>query len=272
MLKATDFFSLDDFAHKAIFSDTEFVWEALSKIKSYLTERLVPNMIHLRREGNIFIGNRVLYNDKLFHSGFDIFAGDVTKGKLKVVKDGVELKGASVIYEGAMIFDDEVYIGKGSVIEPGALIYGPTIIGNHTEIRQGAYIRGNCIIGDGCVVGHTTEMKNSIMLNHAKAGHFAYIGDSILGNNINLGAGVKLANLKFSGSEIILKIDNQSYLTGIRKFGAILGDNVQIGCNAVTNPGSLIGADSYALPLISVQSGYYPRYSIIGKDANKELR
>ncbi|RMD54793.1 MAG: glucose-1-phosphate thymidylyltransferase, partial [Nitrospirae bacterium] len=173
------------------------------------------------------------------------------------------LKGASIIYEGAILLDNNIYIGEGSVIEPGALIKGPVIIGNNTEVRQGAYIRGYSIVGDGCVVGHTTEMKNAIMLNGAKAGHFAYIGDSLLGNNVNLGAGTKLANFRFDGKDVILKIDGESYNTGLRKFGAILGDGVQIGCNTVTNPGAIIGKNSKVFPNTTVQPGFYPDSSKI---------
>jgi NDP-sugar pyrophosphorylase family protein len=174
------------------------------------------------------------------------------------LRNGEELKGAAVLYAGAILFDEQIYIGEGSVIEPGALIKGPTIIGKNTEIRQGAYIRGDCIISDRCVVGHTTEMKSSIMLNEAKAGHFAYIGDSILGNNVNLGAGTKLANLKMINTQITLKIKGKTYNTGIRKFGAIMGDKVETGCNSVTNPGTLLSKRCMVYPCTSVKSGYYP--------------
>ena len=117
------------------------------------------------------------------------------------------------------------------------------MIGSDTEIRQGAYIRGDCLVGKGCVVGHTTEIKGSIMMDGAKAGHFAYIGDSILGNDVNLGAGTKLANLKMMAGSIVVTADKKRYDTGRRKLGAILGDRTETGCNSVTSPGTLMGPD-----------------------------
>ena len=151
------------------------------------------------------------------------------------------------------------------------MIKGPTIIGNNTEIRQGAYIRGDCLIGDRCVVGHTTEVKTSIMLNDAKAGHFAYVGDSILGNHVNLGAGTKLANLKIIDVEMKLRIEGEVYKTGLRKLGAILGDHVETGCNSVTSPGTLLGNGSLVYPCVNVPGAYYPKRSIIGVRTKKVL-
>ncbi|NLI81274.1 MAG: hypothetical protein GX443_06245 [Deltaproteobacteria bacterium] len=149
------------------------------------------------------------------------------------------------------------------MVEPGALIKGPTLIGANTEIRQGAYIRGKCVIGDGCVVGHTTEMKSSIMLNGAKAGHFAYIGDSILGNGTNLGAGTKLANLRIKPGTVRVKVEGVFIDSGLRKFGAVVGDGVEIGCNSVTNPGTLLGKSCMVFPLTLVPAGYHEPHSII---------
>jgi NDP-sugar pyrophosphorylase family protein len=159
--------------------------------------------------------------------------------------------------------DDHIFVGPGSVVEPGALIKGPTIIGSYCEIRQGAYLRGHCLVGDRCVLGHTTEMKHSVMLDGAKAGHFAYIGDSILGNRTNLGAGTKLANLKITGTPVSIRIKDKIYDTGLRKLGAIIGDGTETGCNSVTNPGTLLGQRCLVLPALSVKSGYYPDRSII---------
>jgi len=163
-----------------------------------------------------------------------------------------------------VLFDSNIYIGEGTVVEPGALIKGPSIIGNHTEVRQGAYLRGNCLIGDRCVVGHTTEVKHSIMLDDAKAGHFAYIGDSVLGNHVNLGAGTKLANLKIVDVEMKLMVEGKVYETGLRKLGAILGDYTETGCNSVTSPGTLLGKASLVYPCVNVPGGFYPERSIVG--------
>ena len=166
------------------------------------------------------------------------------------------------VKRGAFLADKMIFIGKGTVVEPGAYIKGPTIIGENCEIRQGAYIRGNVIVGDNCVVGHATEIKGSIMLNGAKAGHFNYIGDSILGNHVNLGAGTKLANLKIFNDEISVTAEGYSYATGLRKLGAIMGDNVETGCNSVTAPGTIIGKNSRIYSNISV-SGFIRENHIV---------
>jgi NDP-sugar pyrophosphorylase family protein len=141
-----------------------------------------------------------------------------------------------------VILQGQVYISEGVTIEPTAMIQGPTYIGPGSEIRHGAYIRGTTYIGKGCVVGHTTEVKGSCFLDGAKAGHFAYVGDSILGREVNLGAGTKLANLRLQQDEVFYKDPTSGLRTpsGLRKFGAILGDRVQTGCNSVLSPGSLL--------------------------------
>lgn len=148
-----------------------------------------------------------------------------------------------------------ITIGEGSVVEPGAYIKGPCVIGKNCQVRNGAYIRGDVIVGDSCVVGHTTEVKNAIFLNGAQAGHFAYVGDSILGAKVNLGAGTKCANLKLDRRNINLSCNGQTFKTGLRKFGAIMGDGVQLGCNTVTNPGTVLGKRVLGLPCV-VLSGF----------------
>ncbi len=155
--------------------------------------------------------------------------------------------------------EGDVCVGEGTVIEPGVYIKGPTIIGNNCQIRQGAYIRGNVIVGDNSVIGHTTEVIRSIILNKVRADHFAYIGDSILGNNCHLGAGVILANLKMrmNPSSVKIRIDGRIYDTGVRKLGAILGDNVEIGCNSTANPGTILEKNVTVYPG-RVLRGYHP--------------
>ncbi len=175
-----------------------------------------------------------------------------------------------IVMEGAWLEGDEIYIDEGTVVEPGALIRGPVIIGRNCEIRQGAYIRGQALVGDGCVVGHTTEVKNSVLLDGAKAGHFAYIGDSILGRDVNLGAGTKLANLKINGSPVTVRFEGQAHDTGLRKFGAILGDGVELGCNSVSSPGTIIGPQSLVYPNASV-AGVIPAQSIVKLKQNQEI-
>lgn len=167
------------------------------------------------------------------------------------------------IPQGAHLLHPEmISIGKGTVVEPGAYIKGPCIIGENCSIRQGAYIRGHVIVGDNCVIGHDSEIKNSIMLNHSNAPHFAYVGDCILGNYVNLGAGTKCSNLRLDHGEVVIHFLNKKINTGLKKFGAILGDETQIGCNCVINPGTITGKGVQCYPCISF-GGYIPPKSII---------
>jgi NDP-sugar pyrophosphorylase family protein len=153
-----------------------------------------------------------------------------------------------------------ISIGEGTIIEPGAYIQGPCVIGKRCVIRHGAYIRSDVICGDGCHIGHSTELKHSVLLDGASATHFVYVGDSILGNGINLGAGVKCANLRLDRREVGVVVGGNRLKTGLKKFGAIVGDRAQIGCNCVLNPGTLVGRESFALPLMNVK-GYVPARS-----------
>ena len=227
MLGADDYFDLSKFRHNKIFEDIEYVWEAVGKLDAYIINTITPNLGWIG--GQSLNSPRVVADGREFKGPCDIKRGKVSKGGLEVDSNGQRVTGASVIDAGAFIYDENVSIGEGSLIESGALIKGPTIIGNNVEIRQGAYIRGNCIIGDGCVVGHATEMKNSIMLNGSKAAHFAYVGDSILGNDVNLGAGTRLANIYLINLNIIIITDNKRYRTDLKKLGAIIGDGTQTG-------------------------------------------
>jgi len=158
--------------------------------------------------------------------------------------------------------DDKVFIGEGTVVEPGACILGPALIGRNCRIRSGAYLRENCLIGDRALVGHATEVKNSILLNGAKAPHFNYVGDSVLGAGANLGAGTKLSNVKVTGETITVRVGNTAYDTGLRKFGAIVGDGVETGCNSTLNPGTLVGKGAVIYANASVR-GYIPPGTIV---------
>jgi NDP-sugar pyrophosphorylase family protein len=263
MLSAEDFFDLSDWTHPELFTGKGPVWQAFSNLKSYISDVLHPNLTELSHSGPVLQKTVVLHQGNILTSGFELRPGDATKGNNQVIQAGVVLEGAAVLYAGACLMDGDIFIGPGSVVEPGALIKGPTIIGDYCEIRQGAYLRGHCLVGDRCVVGHTTEMKHSVMLHGAKAGHFAYIGDSILGNRTNLGAGTKLANLKIVPTQVSVKIDEKIHDTGLRKFGAIIGDDTETGCNSVTNPGTLLGRRCLVYPGISVRGGYYRDRSVI---------
>jgi len=165
------------------------------------------------------------------------------------VKNSPVIKGQ--VHPGAYL-QGQVYIAEGAVVEPTALIQGPCVIGPGAEIRHGAYIRGNAWIGAKTVVGHTTEVKGSIFFDGAKAGHFAYVGDSLLGRDVNLGAGTKLANLKLKGDEISVKhpVDGTFVRTGLRKFSSIIGDKAQTGCNSVLSPGTILMPNTAVLPCV----------------------
>jgi NDP-sugar pyrophosphorylase family protein len=175
------------------------------------------------------------------------------------------------IPEGVTIVQPEtVSIGKGCRLEPGAYIHGPCIIGENSEVRQGAYIRGNFIAGRACVIGHASEVKHAIFLDGAHAAHFAYVGDSILGNDVNLGAGVKCANVRLDRQEVIVRHGRQRVGSGLRKFGAIIGDCCQIGCNTVLNPGTLLGREVSCAPCIAV-GGVIPARHRISDGASLKI-
>ena len=265
MLSAHSFFNLSSWEHSELIRAEDQVWLALQNLTPYLGAQRYPELTPaLIQDGEPLKRTLVYYNGTLLEArDFTIEYGDATKGAMKISLDGKLLIGASIIMAGAILAGNQIRIGKGVLIEPGALIKSPTIIGNQTEVRHGAYIRGNCLIGNNCVVGHVTEVKHSIFLDGAKAGHFAYLGDSILGNHVNLGAGTKLANLRFIKGDVTISSSGGQIKTGLRKFGAILGDCVQTGCNSVTNPGALIGKKSMIIPNTTVPSGYHGENSLI---------
>jgi NDP-sugar pyrophosphorylase family protein len=150
--------------------------------------------------------------------------------------------------EGRAWIDDLVFIGEGTVVEDGAMIKGPAIIGRDCEIRHNAYLRGGVIVGNHCVVGNSCELKNAFLFNQCQVPHFNYVGDSILGHKAHLGAGVVLSNVKALRGNVTVELDGRPFDTGLRKFGALLGDGADIGCNAVLNPGSIIGRGSIVYP------------------------
>ena len=154
-----------------------------------------------------------------------------------------------------------VFVGKNVRISPLATVMPPAIIGDNTEIRQGALLRGNTVIGEGCVIGNSTEIKNSLLLDHAAAPHYNYIGDSIIGNYAHLGAGVILSNLKSDKTDIRIK-GEKTYDTCMRKLGSVIGDRAEIGCGCVLNPGTVVGKDTVIYPLNSVR-GVIPSCHIV---------
>ncbi|NWF69573.1 MAG: glucose-1-phosphate thymidylyltransferase [Chloroflexi bacterium] len=227
MLTAADFFDLDACAFADLFAGTGYVWEAIARLGQYIERQFAQ---------------------------------------------GLQPNAAAHAYPGVTFQHRNIFIGAGTHIDPGVMIIGPAIIGSHCEIRQGAYLRENILLGDHVVVGHTSELKNTVMMNHSHAPHFAYLGDSILGARVNLGAGSKLSNLALTSKPdpqtgkrptIKLLIDDETIDTQLPKMGAILGDDVQLGCNCVTNPGCLIGPRTLAYPLLSLRKGYYPPDSVL---------
>ncbi len=174
--------------------------------------------------------------------------------RLEKYFDGLKLGKIEVdIPPGVHLVNPElIWIESGTVIEPGVFIQGPCVIGKNCIIRHGAYIRGFVVTGDSCVIGHDTEIKHSILLNHASAAHFNYVGNSILGNRSNLGAGVKCANLRLDHQPVYVNLYGERINTGLHKLGAIVGDGAQVGCNCVINPGTILGKNSFCFPCLNV--------------------
>ena len=161
---------------------------------------------------------------------------------------------------------ENIWIHKSATVFDSAYIAGPCIIGKDTEVRQCAFIRGSALVGDNCVVGNSTELKNVIIFNNVQVPHYNYVGDSILGFHSHMGAGSITSNVKSDKTLVHVKGADFDIATGMKKFGAMLGDYVEVGCNSVLNPGTVIGAHSNIYPLSRVR-GYVPSNSIY-KDQN----
>ncbi len=172
--------------------------------------------------------------------------------------------------EGVAYIGERVFIGEGTVVEDGVMIKGPAIIGRNCEISHNAYLRQNVIIGDECTVGNSCELKNAFLFNGADVPHFNYVGDSILGAGAHLGAGVKVSNLKLVPGNVVVEADGKSFDTGLRKFGALIGDGAQIGCNVVLNPGSIIGRRSVIYPNVNWR-GILPANMVVKNKAPQEV-
>lgn len=224
MLRPEDFFELD--AETAVFFENcDFVWQAVAQIKEHVA-RLT--------------------------GGTQTILGEVMPG--------------------AYLSDRPIYIAAGARVEPGAYVHGPAYIGPGAVVRHGAFVREDVIICAGAIFGHATEAKNALLLPGAHAPHFNYVGDSILGRRVNMGAGTKLSNLGMISDKdpetgkrpsIHLTVDGRAYDTGLAKLGAVLGDDVQTGCNAVLNPGCLVAPRTLIYANLSLRKGYYPPDSII---------
>lgn len=233
-----------------------FPWEPLKILKTYLLDMVselpknipigvpLPESLFLTEKGEVFPLKELEINDEGYY-----FKGEKLEGT--ILRAGVILTGRKIFFE------------KNVIVEPFSFISPPAYFSEGTQIRHGSYIRGSVYTGEKAVIGHATEVKNSIFFSSAKASHFAYVGDSILGSNVNLGAGTKLANLKFNKKNIILIINKRTIDTELKKFGAILGDRCQTGCNSVLQPGTLLGKDSFVYPGKVCGPGYFlPRTKI----------
>lgn len=159
---------------------------------------------------------------------------------------------------------EDIWIAKSAKVAPTASISGPTIICRDAEIRHCAFIRGSVIVGEGAVVGNSTELKNVILFNKVQVPHYNYVGDSILGYKAHMGAGAITSNVKSDKSLVVVRAGNETIETGLKKFGAILGDFVEVGCNTVLNPGTVVGRNSNIYPLSMVR-GFVPEASIYKK-------
>lgn len=162
---------------------------------------------------------------------------------------------------------DNIWIARSAKVFPSAYINGPAIIDEEAEVRHCAFIRGNAIVGRGAVVGNSTELKNVILFNKVQVPHYNYVGDSILGYKAHMGAGSITSNVKSDKTLVVVKSSEGNIETGLKKFGAMLGDNVEIGCNSVLNPGSVIGRETNVYPLSRVR-GYVPEKSIFKEAGN----
>ena len=156
---------------------------------------------------------------------------------------------------------ENVWIAKSAKVAPTAWINGPAIIGKDAEVRHCAFIRGNALVGEGAVVGNSTELKNVILFNKVQVPHYNYVGDSILGYKSHMGAGSITSNVKSDKKLVVVKAAEQNMETGMKKFGAMLGDEVEVGCGSVLNPGTVVGSHSNIYPLSSVR-GVVPANSI----------
>ncbi len=211
-IKTNELFNCEIPYLKPIFDSSEYPWEIIPDIKTYIKE---------------------------------------------LIKNGVE---------GYEEIKDGVLVGKDVKIYPNAVIEGCAIIGERSVIRTGAFLRGNVIIGRGCVVGNSTELKNCILMDDVEVAHYNYIGDSILGNKAHLGAGAICSNLKADGKNVVIRAD-RDYETNLRKMGAFLADGTDIGCGCVLNPGTVVGKNTSVYPLTSLR-GVFPPESIVKNSEN----
>lgn len=249
---STYFPLLNEFEHSDLLTGVDPLWEIILKNGDY-TQQLIS-------QARMNTAPTVI-------EGMEIFVRHTPFSEIMVhVRELIEIEQLTVLDAADIVFE------PGVTIEPGAVIKGPAYIGANTQILQGAYLRGNVITGTACVIGHCTEVKNSVIMNHTAAAHFAYIGDSVIGSHVNFGAGTRLANLQFrKGAEkennifppMTLVLDQQRISVEQSKMGSFIGDYCEIGCNAVLNPGVFLSANCCVYPNTTVKKGYYSPESFI---------
>ena len=183
---------------------------------------------------------------------------------LPLIGDFIKKLGASLDKSEYDEVAENVWVAKSAKVAPTAYINGPCIIGKDAEIRHCAFIRGNALVGEGAVVGNSTELKNVVLFNKVQVPHYNYVGDSVLGYKSHMGAGSITSNVKSDKALVKVRCDGEVIDTGLKKFGAMLGDNVEVGCGSVLNPGTVVGRESNIYPLSSVR-GYVEAGSIYKK-------
>ncbi len=184
---------------------------------------------------------------------------------LPLIKDFILKCGNNLSLDEYEKKDECIWVHKSAKLYPNCYIAGPCIIGANTEVRPGAFIRGNALVGENCVVGNSTELKNVILFNNVQVPHYNYVGDSILGYKAHMGAGSITSNVKSDKALVVVHNEGMNIPTGLKKFGAMLGDNVEVGCNSVLNPGTIIGKSSNVYPTSCVR-GVVPALSIHKND------
>jgi len=187
------------------------------------------------------------------------------------IKDFVKRIGYTLPIEEYERMDDYVWVHRSAFLYPGAYIGGPTIIGADSEVRPGAFLRGSILVGKNCVVGNATELKNAILFDNVQVPHYNYVGDSILGNFAHMGAGSICSNVKSDKKNIVVH-GEEELETGLRKFGAILGDHADIGCNSVLCPGTVIGTGARVYPLSRVRGVVKPYHIYKNENEVVEIR
>ena len=200
----------------------------------------------------------------------ETIAAEIFEGKtypwevLPLIKEFIVKLGNTLSPEEYDKIGEDIWVAKSAKIAPTVALNGPCIIGKDAEVRQCAFIRGSAIVGEGAVVGNSTELKNVVLFNKVQVPHYNYVGDSILGYKAHMGAGSITSNVKSDKKLVVLKTPDGNIETGIKKFGAMLGDEVEVGCGTVLNPGSVVGKCTNIYPLSSVR-GYVPAGSIYKK-------